>query len=504
MRPVRPKNDVERRLWRSFQVSGRVDLGTGDSLGMVLKEAGTDRDCQVRASLITQMLLGAASLNSGHPVQLRLSGVRIIGSIDLSGAELHHDIFLEGCLVDNVINLQGAIVKSISIARCRLPELNAVGLVSKGPISIISSRLNSIQLENAIIHGQLTLSGTTLDNPKGRTLDAAGLVIDHAMICKEGFTSYGEVMLAGARIGNQLDLDGAKLLNYEGVALQAYDITVGQSVWCVGGFASTGAVRLPAARIGSLLRITESTLTNSSTEFALHLQGLSASMIAIDATVNGTIVLQHARTGSLYLPDSPSLRAAPMMLDGLTYDALDPLLPVRQRIKWLSGDPAGFNPRPYQQLALSYRNLGRDRDARIILLAKRRAQRDAAQIAKSLPSTIRFLCNTMLRLPGLIFDALAGYGYVPLRTFFWLLVSWAAGAYFIDRDPPPFPTSNSTFNAVLYTLDLLLPTSPLGLKDRLTPQGSVLLLSIVLRIVGWVLSVSLLSTITRTMSRGDR
>lgn len=308
-------------------------------------------------------------------------------------------------------------------------------------------------------------------------------------------------MIAGAHIGDQLDFDGATLGSSKGAALQAYDITVGQSVWCTGGFISNGAVRFPAARVGSLLRITEATLVKSNNQFALHLEGLAARMVAIDALVDGVVVLHQARVGSLYLPDSANLLNVPMMLDGLTYDALEPVLSVRRRIEWLRSDPRGFSPQPYEQLAQNYRGVGHDRDARVCLLAKRRSQRNLIGVKETLPNIVKVPVRTLLRMPGLTFDLLAGYGYVPLRALFWLLSSWAIGSYFVSRNPPHFPTENTDVNSALYALDLLLPTSPLGLKNRLVPQGSILLLSVVLKVIGWTLSIAILPAIARAMSR---
>jgi hypothetical protein len=499
-----PKREAERRLWRSFRQGRELDLGTGDPVGGFSDSSNGLMRREIRGSVITQLLLGATTPTPGYVPRLRLSGAHITGPFDLSGAEIACEVNLTRCLFDETMCLQDARTKSIGIAECRIPRIDAAGLEASGSVSVGSSCVGSIGLKNAIIHGQLTLSGSSFNNPTGRALDAANLTVDHAMICADGFTVHGEMMIAGSHIGNQLDFEGATFINADGTALQAYDIRVGQSIRCTGGFRAIGEVRFPAAQIGSLLRITEATLVKSNGRFALHLEGLVARMVSIDASIDGPVILHEAHIGSLSLPDSDNLRTAPMMLDGMTYDALEPVLPARRRVEWIRNDPRGFNPQPYEELARSYRSLGHDRDARISLLAKRRSQRNAMQPKRIRPALVRVPLVAALQLPGLIFDALAGYGYVPLRALIWMMASWVTGWCIVSHNPPPFPTTNASLNSALYALDLLLPTSPLGLRARLIPHGSILLLSIALRIIGWTLSIAILPAVVRAMSRQDR
>ena len=58
-----------------------------------------------------------------------------------------------------------------------------------------------------------------------------------------------------------------------------------------------------------------------------------------------------------------------LSIDGLTYEALEPRLPARQRLQWLARDPSGHQPRPYEQLAAHYTAIGQPAEARHVMYA---------------------------------------------------------------------------------------------------------------------------------------
>lgn len=64
-----------------------------------------------------------------------------------------------------------------------------------------------------------------------------------------------------------------------------------------------------------------------------------------------------------------------------------------------------------------------------------------------------------------------------------------------------FKTDHPAFNAALYTFDLLLPAPNLGQEDAFSPLHTGLLLAAGLRIFGWVLTIAVLSGLTRALSR---
>ena len=78
------------------------------------------------------------------------------------------------------------------------------------------------------------------------------------------------------------------------------------------------------------------------------------------------------------------------------------------------------------------------------------------------------------RVWSLLQDITVGYGYQPWRAALWFVAFLAAGSAVYAAHPPrPLdPSSAPHFNAVAYTLDLLLPVVNLGQKFAFSPAGA--------------------------------
>jgi hypothetical protein len=269
-------------------------------------------------------------------------------------------------------------------------------------------------------------------------------------------------------------------------------------------FVAHGVVSLANARIGGRLVADGATLLNPDA-IALNCENLQATALHLAATVSGAVNLRGARIGTLHLLSSPAMKDVPMYLNGLTYDDLEPDPPAEPRLDWLRLDPNGYHPQPYEQLAKYYLGLGHDRDARTVLLAKRRARRAVVAAELPLPSWLGWFPRVLIRVPGWFADVLAGYGYVPWRAFFWLLAAEVVGTWtFIDHVPIDAPSHNETANAALFALDSILPTSPLGLESQFHPTHWGLVVFLLLQGLGWALSFAVLPAATRALNRSDR
>ena len=190
------------------------------------------------------------------------------------------------------------------------------------------------------------------------------------------------------------------------------------------------------------------------------------------------------------LIDDPDRWPHTLLLDGLTYTALEPNLPAGGRLEWLCRDPGGFQPGPYEQLAAHYTATGRPDQARRVLLAKERRHRSTmAPIG---------------RIWSLLQDITVAYGYQPWRAALWLLALLAGGSLLYHRYPPPAlsPGGAPHFNAVVYTLDLLLPLVDLGQKHAFNPAGVMQWFSYVLVAAGWVLATTIAAGVARVIRRG--
>jgi hypothetical protein len=429
-----------------------------------------------------------------------------------------------------------------------IKSMNCSGFAAVGKVS----------LTFANIGGSLDLSGAKLTSEGGEALSARFLAVGRAVFCSLGFNAIGEVALAFAKIGGILDFNGAELTNKGGDALSANRLTVAQDMFCGEGFVAVGQVSLASAHIGGRLAFSDAKLTADGgvalfgerlivdhdmpcngivaigeVDIAgAHIGGLldfsSAKLtneggVALTATavtadvlilpeeeVNGQIGLNSCNFRVIDIPRSQLLirsrrraQPAPMYLSGLVYaDLSHPDLGVGWRKLWLRRDPDGFHPQPYEQLAAFYRSVGKSRQARLVLLAKQRSQRQTN--AQRWPRALRITLGQMWRLPGKLFDLIAGYGYVPWRAAVWLLVAVSAGAIYLVRIGPTRPTSNINLNAVLLALDSVTPTSPFGIREQADLTGTPALVAIVLQVVGYALVLAVLPALSRALSRPDK
>jgi hypothetical protein len=203
----------------------------------------------------------------------------------------------------------------------------------------------------------------------------------------------------------------------------------------------------------------------------------------------------------LYLPqahvetleDDPESWPPKIRLNGFTYNTIrDPRVqpPVAQRLDWVSRDPHGYLPQPYEQLAAYYKRTGHDDDVRRVLLAKQRQRRSTLSPAG--------------KAWGFLLDWIVGYGYAPWRATIWLTMLLAIGATVFSIDPPsaihggPVPP----FNPFTYTLDLLIPIAAFGLRATYASTGATQWLADALIAAGWILSTAVIAGVTRVLRGG--
>lgn len=194
-----------------------------------------------------------------------------------------------------------------------------------------------------------------------------------------------------------------------------------------------------------------------------------------------------------------------MRLGGLIYTNLtsDPEPPVTQRIGWLMRDPDGYHPQPYEQLAAYYRGLGQDGNARRVLIAKSRTHRRMTPCKWQIPRLARPLFATVWRIPGWLFDALSGYGYLPWRAFWWLVTAVATGTVLLNGSTSK-PTGNDTMNALLLALDSAVPTTPFGIRDGTVLTGTDHTVTLALHVLGYVLVLAALPAVARARGRAGQ
>jgi hypothetical protein len=489
-----------------------IDLGDAVTRGVVIVSSRLPR-------------LDAHGLETDGPLiltgisatEISLNGAEIAGQVDLGRAQLFNpggialladrlcvasDLFVnDGFTVSGCVRLIGADVRG---------QLNLGGarLINPGGDALLAEELTvgtdmfcgdgftaagTVSLIGAHVGGQLNLSGARLTNEDDDALLAEGITVDQDLICRCGFAVTGVVSLRGGRVGGQLDLNGARLTNPGGDALLADRLTVDQEVFLGEGFRATGAVRLSGAHVGGTLDIGDALVTNPG-RHALRADGLvvEQDMVCREGFVaeGSSSLVGAVITGELVLGGDGLAQAC---LDGVRYGGLYPPSRSNRLLAWLDKHAHGFHAQPYEQLASWLRGLGQDAGARKVLLHRERRRRREL--------------SWWRRTPGLLLDALSGYGYVPARSVLWLLGALLFGWVYLllVGAPPPVPeTAAPEFSpayAALYSFDVVLPGSPFGQEGRWSPAGATLAVVTCLQAVGWLLSIAIIPAISRSLTR---
>ncbi|MFG2520821.1 oxidoreductase [Streptomyces sp. NPDC048527] len=520
---------AERQLWNSFSQGTAVNVRDGMSSSAVRV---------VRAQVIEALLLGAgAEPAPGDRPALRLTGARITGSLDLRFAEIAMPVALADCRFDEVPQLQGARFRELALPGSSLPGLAAdmaqiggrlvlAGCHLTGPLTLNRAEIHGdldlrhavitapgaeaisavhsaisgdalcaglavqggFRVSGASIDGEFDLQGASLNNPGGNALDAYHVQITEDFTFHPGFRAEGRVLLSGATVSAAIGFCGAVLNNAGDVALEAVDVHVTRNFDLGRGLTVNGGIKLDGSDIGTQLSFRDTMLTHpGETALSLRMTRARETDLRTRRPIAGTVDARNAQLGTLY--DTPDTWPADIRLAEATYDALAHPLAAVERLDWLRRGTDGYLPQPYEQLAAAYRRLGHEDEARTVLLAKQRRRRT------TLPA--------LLRIWGCIQDATVGYGYRPLRAGLWLMALLACGAsFFATHGPAPLEVGKAPpFNAVIYTLDLLVPIVTFGQEAAFAPRGTGQWLAYGLTAAGWVLATTVTAGISRAISR---
>lgn len=393
--------------------------------------------------------------------EVRLPGARLSANLTLDDAELNHP---------------GGV--ALNLDHATLGALEALRLtVTAGQVSLVSTQ----------IAATFDLQGAKLDGGS----DAPAFVADTAII---GGTMKldrarvtGEVDIRTCKIGGRVLMVSAQLLNPGGVALRFTRTEVAADVFC-DGMTVKGRVRFTGAQIGRRLELRGARLSNPGGT-ALDTKALTVAELSLRPAepVQGLVNLSHARIERLI--DDPQLWPERLNLDGLTYQALEPRLPARQRLDWLARYPEEYQSQPYEQLAAHYTGAGQPAEANHVLYAREQRRRKAK--------------TRLGRIGSLIQEITVGYGYRPWRAVAWLAFLLAAGSIVYTLTPPPALQSGAAphFIPAVYTLDLLLPVVDLGQKHAFNPSGFEQWFSYLLISCGWVLATTIAAGAARVLSR---
>jgi hypothetical protein len=377
-------------------------------------------------------IAGTVFLRDGFKAQgeVNLSGATIGGSLDCAGAQLSNPngaaLIADGARIEGgvllrngfkaegeVRLLRATIGRNLDCEDGQLSNPNGAALIADGAKIEGSALLRDgfkaegeVRLLGVTIGGNLVCEGGQLLNPNGKALSADGARIEGSAVLRDGFKAQGEVRLLGVTIGGNLDCDGAQLLNPNGKALSADGAKIEGSVLLRNGFKAQSRVDLVAATIGSDLQI----------------RGLLESERTI-------LDLRSAKAGTFCDDETSWPKAGGLFLDGFRYERLDEASPIgaKSRKSWLRRQPQDkFLPQPYEQLAAVLREMGHERDARLVIIAKNRERARFSHF----PRQGWWWYN--------LFGRIIGYGYAPWRAFAMsvaiIVLGWFLFAFGFSHD----------------------------------------------------------------------
>ena len=447
-----------------------------------------------------ELLITDAVLSNPGDLALRAERVRVGGDLMLWGTTIEGAAVLRDAKAVGVMSLERATLSNpggmaLDAARLQVgSDLIGDDLHAEG----------KIRFSGSDIKGLLRLANAKLTNPGDTALEAYQAKIGADVQFYRGFEADGLIRITGARIEGHARFDAATLHGDGKAALDAQYAEIGGSMRCQG-MRATGEVRFTNARVANDLDFREAVVTlpgtssgaaasaasatNSATSDLLLLGNLRAGELSLRfaAPPAGGIHLANAQVG--ILNDDPAAWAPHFCLDGFVYDRITEPGPVAARIAWLTRESGGYRPGPYEQLATVYRRQGLDGEARRVLLAKQRARRRTLSLAA--------------RPWGFVQDATVGYGYRPERALGWLAALLITGCvvFGVHHPVPLGPDKAPPFNALIYSLDLLLPVINFGQGHAYTATGGYQWLAYLLTAAGWILATTIAAGVARAVNR---
>lgn len=269
MQPPSELSENERLLWEAFPRGEQVDLQPQEEI-----REGTDGKRErkpghrIRADIIAQLLHTQVDPTPGKIVMLHLRAAHITGRLELQYSKLACPVIFEDCSFDLPINLSHSNTATISFQGSRLNALNLEGAVVNGDLNCVNVEAKSVTAHGAQISGQLWMNNARLLNKDGFALDAPDMTVSGGMYCRDGFRAEGGVNLWGASIGSNLEFVDATLSNSDGHALRGQHLTVKADVDCSNGFRSIGLINLFGAQIGGQLWMSRAHLANNQDYYA--------------------------------------------------------------------------------------------------------------------------------------------------------------------------------------------------------------------------------------------
>lgn len=441
---------------------------------------------------------------------LRLHLCRVAKNLTMYDSDIKH-LQLSGCEVQNILGDRTTCHGSIHLRH----GFHAKGFVRfaraivRGDLDFTGAILDGGDKDNtALICAGITVNGNVSCVGAGSsrnnfhakgTINLSGARITGYLDFANAKIEGGSIQVSAAHIGGNLNFGSVAIQPNDDVALNVSLAHVGGSVFFARAHMH-GNVRLLGARIAGDLDFTHATFRESKRKLGdLVLTRVDVAGRLIVREMAGDlqrIVCRAASVGGL-IDDIQSWEiAGSIILDGFHYNRfldigftengvpkhfVSPTDAV-SRITWLKRQQLAdlrqnFKPQPWAHLFEVLRAAGHEEEAKQVAISREKMLREAGKI-KGAASILHAL-----------FGILAGFGFRPLRLVAWVAATWFlcglvfqfASEYSVMAPTNPrifenpksescrphnagnwatcdeLPYEYTTFNAWLYSLDLLLP-----------------------------------------------
>ena len=478
---------AEEQVWRAFPLGESVDFRTADDEDVALG-AGWGPERTVRAHVLRALLLNGPQ-EAGEIASLSLAGARITGRLDLQYATVDQPVRLRYCHFDDVPRFYASRLRELNFGDSVLPGLTAHAMRVDGVLRLTRSRFRGVvRLAGAKIAGSLFMEGSEIIAPDA---EEPVLQLNQAAVGDDlraaGLRTRGQIRLSGASVAGSVNFNTVDFRNPGDSAVDAEVLAV-EGNFLLREARVEGWVGLRGARIAGRLDLSYTSLANPGGSALLASSTTMGELwLRESPPVQGGVVLRNAQIDVLLL--EPEVLPEQVFLTSLAYTSLIPHETAERRLTMLERDGDGYVPHAYEELAAAYRRVGDDQAARRVQLAKQRR--------------VRGTRPWYGRVWGYVQDATVGYGFRPLRACAWLLSLLAIGslAYGLHHPHALKASEAPHFNPVFYTLDLLLPVISFGQEEAFAPDGWYQYLAYGLIITGWILATTVVTGVTRTVSR---
>jgi hypothetical protein len=478
------------------------------------------------ASALAWLATDPEALRLVTPRGIQISGMRIVGDLNLSDIKMVFPFIARDCFFEANILLPDARLTSFVLQHCFLQGLDA----SRAHFDGVAFLFGGCQAEEPVSFADATINGSL--NCDGahfcKGFDAQVSKIGGNFFARQGFAARSEVNLIGATVAGNLEFDGAWLYNPGGVALQAERVKVGGHVFLRPDqarkpeskpFRADGEVSLFGATIGGSLFCDGAQLNNpGKNKKALLADGCKITgnarlqdgfrpagtvdfggaivedtffWVKVEVVKKTTVLLLYsAKLGTLHGHKETWPVPGDLGMDGLVYDRIEDETPTtgKDRTKWLELQPSDQpHTQPYEQLASVLRKMGRDGEMREVMVAKN------WQFKKF---THPFSADWWWYA---CFGNIIGYGYQPWRPFFMSLGLIILGAFLFWRgysggilvptkesayekqnataesaatNGRPIAESYPRFSAVVYSLESFTPLLKLDQSSNWAPNAN--------------------------------